>query len=210
MKCISHVSQGPAMQLHSLFVTLSIACLAAGCANAPDAPFTHLSINVPEIERPPAPIAEAIWDGRITKPAPVALAPAESAAAKPSPMTTASLASQAPPAAAPSKAAKSAAFPSLTGKGHAMTGVASYYWQEQMTSSGEKFDKRAMTAAHRTLPLGTRVRVTHTATGRSVVVRINDRGPFKPGRVIDLSEAAAEQLQMTSAGLASVKIEVVR
>ena len=79
-----------------------------------------------------------------------------------------------------------------------------------MTSSGERFDKRAMTAAHKTLPLGTKVRVTSAASGRSVIVRINDRGPFKGGRVIDMSEAAAEQLQMTSAGLAPVKIEVLR
>ena len=79
-----------------------------------------------------------------------------------------------------------------------------------MTSSGERFDKRAMTAAHRTLPLGTRVRVTHATSGRSVIVRINDRGPFKPGRVIDLSEAAAEALRMTAVGLAQVRIDVVQ
>jgi rare lipoprotein A len=98
----------------------------------------------------------------------------------------------------------------LIGPAHALTGIASYYWQDQMTSSGERFDKRAMTAAHRTLPLGTRVRVTHVSSGRSVVVRINDRGPFKPGRVIDLSEAAAEQIGMTNQGLAQVRIDVVR
>jgi rare lipoprotein A (peptidoglycan hydrolase) len=98
----------------------------------------------------------------------------------------------------------------LIGPAHALTGIASYYWQDQMTSSGERFDKRAMTAAHRTLPLGTRVRVTHVASGRAVVVRINDRGPFKPGRVIDLSEAAAEQIGMTTQGLAQVRIDVVR
>ena len=79
-----------------------------------------------------------------------------------------------------------------------------------MTSSGERFDRRAPTAAHKTLPLGTRVRVTHLASGRAVVVCINDRGPFKAGRVIDLSEAAAEQVGMTSAGLAQVRIEVLR
>jgi rare lipoprotein A len=98
----------------------------------------------------------------------------------------------------------------LTGVGHSLTGIASYYWQDQMTANGERFDKRAMTAAHKTLPLGTRVRVTHVASGRSVVVRINDRGPYKPGRIIDLSEAAAEQLQMTAAGLAAVTVEVVK
>ena len=98
----------------------------------------------------------------------------------------------------------------LIGPAHQLSGLASYYWQEQMTASGERFDKRAMTAAHKTLPIGTRVRVTHVLTGRAVVVRINDRGPFKAGRVIDLSEAAAEQIGMTRAGLAQVTVEVVR
>lgn len=101
------------------------------------------------------------------------------------------------------------AQPRLLGPGHAMEGIASYYWQDQMTSTGERFDKRAMTAAHRTLPFGTKVRVTHVTTGRSVIVRINDRGPFKSGRVIDLSEAAAQRLGMTGAGLAAVRIDVV-
>lgn len=100
--------------------------------------------------------------------------------------------------------------PSVTGPAHALTGIASYYWQEQMTSSGERFDKTALTAAHRSLPFNTRVRVTNLANGRSVVVRINDRGPFKPGRVIDLSEAAARTIDMTGRGLAQVRIEVVR
>jgi rare lipoprotein A len=67
-----------------------------------------------------------------------------------------------------------------------------------------------MTAAHKTLPFNTRVRVTDLVTGRSVIVRINDRGPFKPGRVIDLSEAAAEQLGMVRSGIVPVKIEVVK
>jgi rare lipoprotein A (peptidoglycan hydrolase) len=90
------------------------------------------------------------------------------------------------------------------------TGIASFYWQDQMTSSGERFDKTAMTAAHKTLPMHTRVRVTRLDTGRSVIVRINDRGPFKPGRIIDLSDAAAEALGMRMMGLAQVKIDVVR
>ena len=97
----------------------------------------------------------------------------------------------------------------LVGHAHAMQGIASYYWQDQMTATGERFDKTAMTAAHKTLPFGTKVRVTHIASGRSVIVRINDRGPFKPGRVVDLSEAAAKQLGMTAAGLATVKLDVV-
>lgn len=99
---------------------------------------------------------------------------------------------------------------SITGPTHTLTGLASYYWQPQQTSSGETFDKRSMTAAHKTLPFNTRVRVTDLVTGRSVIVRINDRGPFKPGRVIDLSEAAAEQLGMVRSGIVPVKIEVVR
>ena len=89
------------------------------------------------------------------------------------------------------------------------TGIASFYWQEQKTASGERFDKTAMTAAHKTLPFNSRVRVTHLGNGRSVVVRINDRGPFKPGRVIDLSYAAAGALDMHARGLAQVKVELV-
>ncbi len=101
------------------------------------------------------------------------------------------------------------AGPRLTGEPHLLDGIASYYWQGQITATGEAFDKRAMTAAHRTLPFGTKVRVTRVDTGSSVVVRINDRGPFKPGRVIDLSERAAEDLGMTSIGLTPVRLEVV-
>lgn len=99
--------------------------------------------------------------------------------------------------------------PKLTGRTHALEGIASYYWQDQMTATGERFDKRALTAAHRTLPFGTQVRVTRPDTGSSVVVRINDRGPFKPGRVIDLSERAAEEIGMTGRGLTTVKLEVL-
>lgn len=92
---------------------------------------------------------------------------------------------------------------------HALDGIASYYWQDQMTASGEVFDKRAMTAAHPTLPFGTLVAVTNLRNGKKTVVRINDRGPFKPGRIIDVSEAAAEILEMQARGLAPVKLEVV-
>jgi rare lipoprotein A len=94
--------------------------------------------------------------------------------------------------------------------GHALEGIASYYWQGQKTASGEPFDKTALTAAHPTLPFNTRVKVTHVASGRSVVVRINDRGPFKAGRVIDLSERAADVLEMRKKGLARVKLELLQ
>ena len=99
--------------------------------------------------------------------------------------------------------------PRVTGQGHALAGKASYYWQDQMTATGGRFDKHALTAAHRTLPFGTRVRVTRADNGKNVIVRINDRGPFKPGRIIDLSQRAAEVIGMTARGVASVKLEVL-
>src|SRR5262249_52233507 len=74
------------------------------------------------------------------------------------------------------------------------------------TANGEGFNERALTAAHRTLPFGTRVRVTNVASGRSVTVRINDRGPFIDGRVIDVSPAAAEELGMVGRGVTKVKL----
>jgi rare lipoprotein A len=92
---------------------------------------------------------------------------------------------------------------------HALSGIASFYWQGEQTASGEPFDKAALTAAHRTLPFNTRVRVTNPRTRRSVVVRINDRGPFTPGRIIDLSDAAAAELGMRDQGLARVVLEVL-
>jgi rare lipoprotein A len=79
-----------------------------------------------------------------------------------------------------------------------------------MTASGERFDKHAMTAAHRSLPFGTMVRVLDTANGRAVTVRINDRGPYGGhGRIIDVSEAAARELHMIDAGVVPVTLTVV-
>jgi rare lipoprotein A len=89
-------------------------------------------------------------------------------------------------------------------------GLAVWYASGKMTASGERFDKRAMTAAHRTLPFGTRVRVTAERTGRQVVVRINDRGPFGDNRrIIDLTQAAAAKLGIIDAGVAPVTLEVL-
>ncbi len=97
-----------------------------------------------------------------------------------------------------------------TGVGRsAGSGIASYYWQGQQTASGARFNPSAMTAAHRSLPFGTKVRVTNRSNGRSVVVTINDRGPFIRGRVIDLSRGAAQVIGMTGAGLASVSLQVL-
>ena len=91
----------------------------------------------------------------------------------------------------------------------ASQGIASFYTEDQPTASGEKFDKNELTAAHRTLPFGTRLRVTDVATGRSVTVRVNDRGPFVRGRVVDVSASAAESLGITAKGVAKVKLDVV-
>ena len=93
------------------------------------------------------------------------------------------------------------------------TGVASWYGGKHHggpTASGERFNKHSMTAAHRTLKMGTRVRVTRKKNGRSVVVRINDRGPYGKGRIIDLSEAAARELDMIDDGIAQVRVEVMK
>jgi peptidoglycan lytic transglycosylase len=91
----------------------------------------------------------------------------------------------------------------------ASQGVASFYTEDQPTASGEKFDTHDLTAAHPTLPFGTRLRVTNVATGRSVTVRVNDRGPYVPGRVVDVSHAAADELGMVESGIAKVKLDVV-
>ncbi|HKQ98460.1 MAG TPA: septal ring lytic transglycosylase RlpA family protein [Candidatus Polarisedimenticolia bacterium] len=91
-------------------------------------------------------------------------------------------------------------------------GIASYYsetLQGRRTASGEPYDKRALTAAHRTLPFGSRVRVTNLANGLSVVVRINDRGPHVKGRMIDLSYAAARELHFIDQGTTRVRLEAL-
>lgn len=93
--------------------------------------------------------------------------------------------------------------------GGGYSGKASYYWQPQRVASGGWFNPNAMTAAHKTLPFGTKVRVTNRSNGKSVVVTINDRGPYVAGRVIDLSRAAAQSISMTGAGVASVSITVL-
>ena len=89
-------------------------------------------------------------------------------------------------------------------------GVAAYYataFHGRRTASGSIYDERDLTAAHRTLPFGTRVRVTHLENGKEVVVTINDRGPFTKGRVIDLSREAARRLDLIRDGVARVRLE---
>jgi rare lipoprotein A len=106
----------------------------------------------------------------------------------------------------PFAAAPAAGIPTVTTD--ASVGIASFYKFNSRTASGEQFNPSELTAAHRTLPFGTRLRVTNLGTGQSVTVRINDRGPFIPGRVIDVSHSAAETLGMTESGIAKVKLEV--
>lgn len=92
------------------------------------------------------------------------------------------------------------------------SGVASWYggnFHGRKTANGETYNMNEMTAAHKTLPFGTRVRVTNTRNGDSVVVRINDRGPFIAGRIIDLSRAAASEIGVTSSGVAPVKVAIL-
>src|SRR5262249_2535069 len=107
--------------------------------------------------------------------------------------------------AASEKQTASAAAP----KGGAGYGLASFYSYDPHTASGEKFNKNELTAAHRTLPFGTRLRVTDVDTGRSVTVRVNHRGPFARARVVDVAGSAAESLGITGKGVAKVKVDVV-
>lgn len=104
-----------------------------------------------------------------------------------------------PPAAAPSESATRIG-----------SGKASYYGSQhhnKLTASGERFDQHALTAAHRTLPFGTRIRVTNTRNGKSVVVRVNDRGPFVRNRIVDLSKAAFTAIANPRAGVIPVRVE---
>ncbi|SHK75635.1 rare lipoprotein A [Bradyrhizobium lablabi] len=102
-----------------------------------------------------------------------------------------------------------AAIAPSPGSAHSFSGMASFYGNEsgRKTASGQRFDQSALTCAHRSLPFGTKLRVTHG--GRSVVVTVNDRGPFVRGRVLDLSTAAARAVGLTSAGVGRVTAEVV-
>lgn len=132
------------------------------------------------------------------------VAPAETKSARTS--RAARVAHAARPAASVLPSDVSLAAPSGGGR----TGIASFYGGGHHggpTASGERFNQYAMTAAHRSAPLGSSMRVTNLSNGRSVVVRINDRGPFVGGRIIDLSKGAAQQLGFINAGLAKVRVE---
>lgn len=118
----------------------------------------------------------------------------------------------APPAAPPVELTKKR-HPLLNFRATTFRGLASWYgdvWNGRTTASGETFDETKLTAAHKTLPLGTIVRVTDMENMKSVIVKINDRGTLAPDRVIDLSSAAAKELGIIEQGLAKVKLEIVK
>ncbi|SCB47098.1 rare lipoprotein A [Bradyrhizobium shewense] len=100
-------------------------------------------------------------------------------------------------------------IPDGDAKQAASHGVASFY-SDTETASGEKFDKNELTAAHPTLPFGTKLRVTDVSSGRFVTVRVNDRGPYIRGRVVDVSPSAAEALGMVDRGITNVRLDVVQ
>lgn len=165
-------------------------------------------------ERPPEP-------GAALPPAETDVTGASAQAPATAPGSTARSAPEPAPRSAPRSALGNPPFYEVFGKryhvlpdgeGFTEHGVASWYGKKfhgRLTSSGEVYDMHQLTAAHRTLPLPTVVRVTNLANGRSVVVTVNDRGPFAHERVIDLSYAAAMELDMVEAGLAEVSIEAM-
>ena len=109
----------------------------------------------------------------------------------------------------PAKKAKKSYDNNNGGGAASYSGMASFYWEPQARASGGRFNPNAMTAAHKTLPFGTKVRVTNKTNGESVVVTINDRGPYVGGRIIDLSKAAAHAINMQNAGVAPVTVTVL-
>jgi rare lipoprotein A len=130
-----------------------------------------------------------------------------------SPLTNAADA-QKPAAAATAPAAAAATPPPATAAaaGSPETGLAAVYSDKlhgRKTASGERYDRNALTAAHKTLPFGTRVKVTHSKNQKTVTVRINDRGPVQAGRILDLSPVAAKALGISTKGMGEVSAEVV-
>jgi peptidoglycan lytic transglycosylase len=154
----------------------------------------------------------------VTPPPPPMAAPSAVTVPAPKPTTPNRPAAIPPPDSAktPQKAAEAAtaiSIPEGTKSISVETGKASWYgapYHNRRSSNGEIYDMHSLTAAHRTLPLGSTVRVTNLKTGHSTVVRITDRGPFIEGRIVDLSLAAAKQADIWQAGVAQVRLEVLR
>ncbi|HJU31615.1 MAG TPA: septal ring lytic transglycosylase RlpA family protein [Hyphomicrobiaceae bacterium] len=166
------------------------------------------------VKRQPARVARQIRRHKRVVRKPSVTRKAAETRRKPPKVTTPAPAITTPKATAPKtatpkpKAPKTATPEKVRPKG-SLHGVASFYWQPQMLASGGRFNPNALTAAHKTLPFGTRVRVTHLGNGKSVEVKINDRGPYVAGRIIDLSKAAAGVIGMTAQGVARVMVEIL-
>ncbi|MDG4755128.1 septal ring lytic transglycosylase RlpA family protein [Micromonospora sp. WMMD718] len=166
------------------------------------------------------PAEPAVVETLPSTPAPTSAAPSPSVSASPSASLSPSPKATPSPKASRTQAASRSkartASPSPTAKKTSSPKVvdsgscgASFYAEGQMTANGETFNPDALTAAHKTLPFNTRVRVTNPANGKSVVVRINDRGPFIDGRCLDLSRAAFATIAATSLGHVNVRYEVL-
>ncbi|MCZ7426465.1 septal ring lytic transglycosylase RlpA family protein [Micromonospora sp. WMMA1949] len=166
------------------------------------------------------PAEPAVVEALPSTPAPTSASPSPSASASPSASPSPSPKATASPKASRTQAASRSkartASPSPTAKKTSSPKVvdsgscgASFYAEGQMTANGETFNPNALTAAHKTLPFNTKVRVTNPANGKSVVVRINDRGPFIEGRCLDLSRAAFATIAATSLGHVDVRYEVL-
>ncbi len=93
---------------------------------------------------------------------------------------------------------------------HASTGLASYYKSGKLTANGERYNPQGLTAAHRNLPFGTKLKVTNLRNGKSVIVRVNDRGPFIKKRVLDLSYGAARVIGMHHSGVAKIRFDIIK
>ncbi|TDC36215.1 septal ring lytic transglycosylase RlpA family protein [Micromonospora sp. KC213] len=177
------------------------------------------AVQLTSAEAPAPAVAEPVPS--VVQPSPTATAPSPSPSVTPSasssPTVTASPEASRTQAASRSRVRTAAPKPSATTRKAAPTSTvvstgtcgASFYDEGQMTANGESFDPSAMTAAHKTLPFDTRVRVTNPANGTSVTVRINDRGPFVEGRCLDLSRAAFAAIASVDVGALTVRYEVL-
>ncbi|MFC7546301.1 septal ring lytic transglycosylase RlpA family protein [Plantactinospora sp. GCM10030261] len=173
------------------------------------------AVGAVQLTADPTGVAAPVATPSTSAPEPVPSSASPSASSSPTP-TVKPTPSRSPGKASRSKTRTTAPKPSATRKSPASTVVssgscgASFYHEGQMTANGEVFNPDALTAAHKTLPFNTRVRVTNPATGTSVTVRINDRGPFIDGRCLDLSRAAFADIASLDLGHLTVKYEVLK
>lgn len=150
---------------------------------------------------------DGVFNHNTVGPLSASSAPAQ---AKPAPRPARTQTTQPARQATPAPRQRAAAKPQRrTASRGSLRGLASYYWQPQRVASGGWFNPNALTAAHKSLPFGTRVRVTNLNNGRSVVVRINDRGPYIRGRIIDLSKRAAHVIAMQGSGVVPVRVDIL-